>query len=251
MTRATLQLVVAVWLTLGIARGQEAAPRVPSGLDPGGVAVALFSTGIDYTVPHIAARLARDGEGEIIAWDFEANDNRPFDKSRGHTPPEWGGDATSIASAMLEDARVRIVAIRIIPSDFASLARAIAFTAQTPARIAVVPMWSSRREDWDGFAQAASHFKDVLFIVAGSEAPDPVFPAALNLENTIAVSSSRFGASKGFGGAARQLSGSPFALAAASRAAAAALAREPKLGIAELKRRLLEGGSDAAWRAGR
>src|SRR5690606_5000302 len=30
-------------------------PRVPPGTDPGGIAVALISTGIDYTLPHISA----------------------------------------------------------------------------------------------------------------------------------------------------------------------------------------------------
>ncbi len=56
-------------------------PPVPIGQDPGGTAVAIISTGIDYTIPEIAKSLARDGEGEIIAWDFVDGDNRPYAKS--------------------------------------------------------------------------------------------------------------------------------------------------------------------------
>jgi hypothetical protein len=41
-------------------------PKVPPGRDPGGFAIALFSTGVDYTDPAVANCLARDGEGELI-----------------------------------------------------------------------------------------------------------------------------------------------------------------------------------------
>ena len=39
-------------------------PKIPAGLDPGGVTVALVGNGIDYTRPTISHRLARNGEGE-------------------------------------------------------------------------------------------------------------------------------------------------------------------------------------------
>lgn len=243
MTRVVARLLIALCLAVGVATAQDARPRVPPGRDPGGVAVALFSAGIDYTLPAVAARLARDGEGEIIAWDFENNDSRPFDRSMGGGSVEWGGDATAIASAIIKDAGVRLVAVRIVPAHSASLARAVAFVAQTPARVAVVPMWSSTRQEWEPFAQAAAHFKDMLFIVATSETAEPSYPAALKLENVMAVPPSRSGAeSVGFGGAAQPLSGSQLAIVTASRAVAAALARNPKLGVAELKRLIAESG---------
>jgi len=241
--RVVARLVIALCLTTDVATSQDARPRVPPGRDPGGVAVALFSTGIDYTLPEIAPRLARDGEGEVIAWDFEHNDSRPFDRSKGRSPVEWGGDATAVASAILKDAGVRLIAVRIVPADPASLARAAAFLAQTPARVAAVPMWSSTRQEWEPFAQAAAHFKDILFIVATSETVEPSYPAALNLENVVAVRPSRSGAEGvGFGGAVQRLSGPQLAVATASRAAAAALARNPRLGVAELKRLVAESG---------
>lgn len=69
-------------------------PPVPPGRDPGGVAVALIGTGIDYTLPAVARRLARDGEGELIGWDLQDEDRKPFDTSKGAALPEWGGDST-------------------------------------------------------------------------------------------------------------------------------------------------------------
>lgn len=241
MVRAIVRLVIALCLTIATATAQDARPKVPPGRDPGGVAVALISTGIDYTLPAIAARLARDGEGEIIAWDFESNDNRPFDRSKGNSPAKWGGDATAIASLILMDPGVRLVAVRIVQTDAISIAHAATFLAQTPARVAVVPMWSSRKQDWEPFAQAAANFKHMLFIAASNDGAEPSYPAALNLENVVAVPPKRGSAkSTGFGGVAQELSRPSLAVAAASRVAATALARNPKLGITELKRLVAE-----------
>ena len=36
-------------------------PKVPPGRDPGGVAIAVIGSGVDYTLTNIARRLARDG----------------------------------------------------------------------------------------------------------------------------------------------------------------------------------------------
>ena len=93
-----LSVLVAATLLAASTEAQEAKPRVPPGRDPGGVAIALIGTGIDYTIPEVAQRLARDGEGELIGWDLEHKDRKPFDKSKGSTRPEWGGDGTLIAS---------------------------------------------------------------------------------------------------------------------------------------------------------
>lgn len=241
MGRTAAGLLCALLLSPGSV-AQDIEPRVPAGRDPGGAAVALLSGGIDYTLPAVAARLARDGEGEIIAWDFERNDNRPFDRSRGASPEAWGGDATAIASGILKEPGVRLVVVRVLPGDPVALARAVVFLSQTPARIVVVPMRSVRKQDWEPFAQAAAHFKDMLFIVAAVEMPEPDYPAALNLENALPVPPALSSAeSSGFGGAPRQLSGPHLGLAAAARVAATVFARNPTIGVAELKRLVAEG----------
>jgi hypothetical protein len=191
--------MAALWLALSASptAAQEKDPKVPPGRDPGGVAVALLTSGIDYTIPEIAGRLARDGEGEIIAWDFIDNDNRPFDVAGGQKPPNRGGDASDLVAHMANAAgnsAVRIVSARVDPADSGTLARAIAFVARTPARVVGVPMWSDRAEDWELFRQAASYFSQLLFVVAAGDGGrdidrEPVWPAAFKLSNVLVVTS--------------------------------------------------------------
>jgi hypothetical protein len=192
-----LTALVGLVLTAFAAAAQGKDPKVPPGRDPGGVAVALLSSGIDYTVPEIAGRLARDGEGEIIAWDFIDNDNRPFDVTGWQTPANRGGEAADVAAHLANAAAhsgVRIVSVRVDPADPATLARAVAFVARTPARVVAVPMWSDRAEDWELFRQAASHFTELLFVVAAGDGGrdidrEPVWPAAFKLQNALVVTS--------------------------------------------------------------
>jgi hypothetical protein len=249
LSRAILLNVIAA-AAFGIAAlAQEKKPLLPPGRDPGGVAIALISTGIDYTVPEVAQRLARDGEGELVGWDLEDQDRKPFDRSKGSTRREWGGDGTLIASLL---SGVRLVPVRVDPADPASLARAIVFVAQTPARVAVLPMWGTTREDWEPWRQASIRFKDVLVIVPAGKGAEAVYPAALGLDNVLAVEQGTASVdAAGFGGRVQRLSGAPLAVAAAGKAAADLLAREPLLDVVALKRRLSESGGGSMWQAQR
>jgi hypothetical protein len=223
-------------------------PPVPPGRDPGGIAIALIGTGIDYTLPHIAPRLARDGEGELIGWDLHDRDRRPFDQSKGTTLPQWGGDGTQLASLIIGAPTARLVPVRVDPSDPVALANALAFVAQTPARVAVVAMGSSSRPHWEPFRQAAQRFKDVLVLVPAGPT-EPIYPAALGLDNVLAVAAGTTRAeAAGFGGVTSQVSGAGLAVAAAASAAAELRTREPALDAAALKRRLGEAGFGATWR---
>src|SRR5262245_50756346 len=224
-------------------------PAVPPGRDPGGAAVALIGTGIDYTLPHIAPRLARDGEGELIGWDLQDQDRKPFDQSKGTAPREWGGDGTLLASLIIAAPAVRLVPVRVDPSDPVALAHALAFVAQTPARVAVLAMGSASRPHWDPFRQAAQRFKDVFVVVPGAPS-EPVYPAALGLDNVLAVLPGTMRAeATGFGGATLHVSDAVVAVAAAAGAAAELRVREPALDAAALKRRLGEAGGGAKWQA--
>jgi hypothetical protein len=178
-----------LWTAAAVAQARK--PPVPAGLDPGGVAIAVLSTGIDYRLSEVAQRLARDGEGQLIAWDFVDNDNRPFNAAAADTPAAWGGDANELVRMVGRQGR-RVVTIRLDVRDKASLARAVAFLARTPARIVVVPMSSPARDDWVAFGEAAGTYGDLLFIVAaGDDGPDaakaPSWPAALGLPNMLVV----------------------------------------------------------------
>jgi Subtilase family len=254
-------LSFAVLLALaGTALGQAKKPPLPPGRDPGGVAVALLVTRFDYTAPHIAQRLARDGEGELIGSDLIDNDNRPFGDSRAETPAPWGGDGTIVASKIVDAPNgARLVPVRIDPRDPASLARAVAFIARTPARIVAVPMWGPRQEDWQPFRQAVERSPQLLFVVAAGDDgkdldKDPVYPAAFLLPNVLVVtgasgtvligSSPRLQASANWGAntvdAVALAENSALATALAAKAAAAALSASPGLGGADLKMRLIE-----------
>ncbi|MGH6816809.1 MAG: hypothetical protein ACREC6_14010 [Hyphomicrobiaceae bacterium] len=225
---------------LPCAPAHSADPKVPLGRDPGGIAVALVSAGIDYTVAEIARRLARDGEGDIVGWDFADNDNRPF---AAH------GEGTSVAYMLSAMSFGRLVPVRVDPANPASLARAVAFVARTPARIAAVSLWSGRREDWEPFREAASHFKQMLFVVAAGQDEQSVWPAALKLDNMLAVAIARADVQRKAPGVealidSPDLSHPTIAIAAAAGIAACLLQAHPSLADgAALKQRLLASGT--------
>jgi hypothetical protein len=174
------------------ATAQVRKPKLPPGSDPGGIAIAILSTGVDYTAPDILQRLARDGEGELIGWDLIDRDNRPLNPKAAETPAAWGGDGNALIRAVRVPGR-RVVAVRIDARDPMSLARAAAFVSQTPARIVVVPMWTANADEWAAFGMAIKAFADLLFIAAaGDEGRDidrePVWPAGFGHGNVLVVS---------------------------------------------------------------
>jgi hypothetical protein len=144
--------------------------------------VAILTTGFDYTRAEIAARLARDGEGEIIAWDVPGDDRFPF---------ATAGDTelfTALVSLLPTTAPVSLLPIKVDPDDPASLAKALAFIARTPARTVLVPMWTPSPGTWDLFAKAAAHFSDLRIVIRGcpdliATPENRVYPRDLNLPN--------------------------------------------------------------------
>src|SRR5262245_7664271 len=265
MRRIALGLFLATFALAPMAVAQTKKPPLPPGRDPGGVAIALLTTGIDYTLSNVARGLARDGEGELIGFDLVDRDNRPFgDSSRAQTPPHWGGDGTTLAGNILDPTiGARLVPVRVDPREPASLARAVAFIARTPARIVVLPMWGPRKEDWQPFRQAAEHFPQLLFVVAaGDDGKDldkePVYPAAFALPNVLVVTaagpvattvpSAQIPATANWGAhtvdAVAPAGNSALATAVAARAAATMPSQSSQLSGAEFKLRLLQ----ASWR---
>lgn len=131
-------------------------PKPPPGRDPGGIAIAIVTTGIDYAQPAIAARLARDGEGELIGWDMVDGDNRPHAASPSDTPGSAGGDGTHFARDLAFPFKTRLVPIRVAAGTPAAIAQAITFAARTPARVVLVPMTPGTGADWHAYASAAA-----------------------------------------------------------------------------------------------
>ena len=168
---------------------------VPPARDPGGVAVALVDTGVNYLLPEIGDRLARDASGRSLGYDYWEMDARPFDRNPVVSPffPERHG--TKTASVLLrEAAQVRLLPYRYPRPDMSRFAALIDDAARKGAAILTISLGSDEREEWQSFAAAAARHPEMLFIVsAGNDGRDldrvPVYPAALELANKITVTS--------------------------------------------------------------
>lgn len=198
LTRAAPQAALATMLLLACARALIAAdyePPVPPGSDPGGVAVALIDTGVNYTLPQIAPRLARNAQGQLLGFDDHDGDRQPFDLQPGHPPEQGRHHGTIVASILLREApQARLAPYRFKARDFRSFARIIEEIAQGPARIVSMSLGGYRRDDWDAFRDAAAAHAEILFVVsAGNDSRDidaaPIYPVSFDLPNMLVVAS--------------------------------------------------------------
>lgn len=142
----------------GLVAAQAAGdPRPPPGTDPGGPAIAIIADGVDYTDPEIAKRLARDGEGEPIAFDFIDGDVRPYASANN--------DGTHFAKFMLRaHPRARLIVVRVDRTMAASIAQAMVFISRTPAKVAVVSMQKFGPEELLLIEQAAKAASKTVFV---------------------------------------------------------------------------------------
>lgn len=195
---------VALIALSGMGTALAADPRLPPGQDPGGQAIAFISGGIDYASERIVSRVARDGEGEIIGWDFVDNDRFPYVATTATPADPEAVDATSAAAALVQAyAHGRMVPVRIASGDPMALARAIGFVTGTPARIVAIGVPLSSPDMRRVVREASQRFRDHLFVVAAdlpertsakSDVPVPktadATPAAdtlMNLGNVLVV----------------------------------------------------------------
>lgn len=132
-------------------------PRMPPGKHLGGIPVAIVGHGLDYRRPDIAQRLARDGEGEAIAWDFSDNDARPFSAE--------GRDQPLAAVVLAEGQAATLILTRTAAGAEAQIAAALRFIAETPARIALVAADPGRPIARAHLAAAARQLPRLLLIV--------------------------------------------------------------------------------------
>jgi hypothetical protein len=179
LARGTLRFVCTLALLPLIASLTAAAatePRVPPAPAPVGVAIALLGPGVDYRAPELVGRLARDGEGDLIAWDFVDGDIRPF---------ETGGvTGTERAKALAASApAARLVIVKENPGDPQAFGHMMTFVTRTPARVIVWPDAAPARPDWPILLEAVKRFPDHLFLLPrppGAKAAD--LDAAGNVE---------------------------------------------------------------------
>lgn len=280
----------AAWLThydatLRPDREREALnPPVPPGEDPGGVLVAQIDSGVNYMLPEIAGRLARDAQGGILGHDYWDLDDRPFDLDTGRSPFFPLRHGTTVASVLLREAPgARLLPYRYPRPDLGRMAALLDDAAGKGARIIMMPLGSRKAEDWQAFAGAAARHSDRLFIIsAGNDGRDidaqPLYPAALPLENILVVTSSdsfgRLAEGSNWGresvdlmapgeaievidhrGARGTTSGSSFVVPRIAALAARLLERNPGWGAKELKEAIRQrtgpslerGGSRVKW----
>ncbi|RMF01860.1 MAG: hypothetical protein D6773_09515 [Alphaproteobacteria bacterium] len=177
-------------------RAGSGEPPLPPGQDPGGVALALIDSGINYTLPHIAKRLARDPQGRLLGFDFADGDRLPYDVVPGRKAAVAIHHGTAVASIVIAEApRVRLIPYRFHPKRYEAFAQIVEHIARGPARIAAMPLGGYRKGDWEAFRRAAEAHPEILFIFsAGNDGRDidrePVYPASFGIPNAIVVTSS-------------------------------------------------------------
>ena len=239
----------------------------PAGEDPGGVRVALVDSGLAYDLPLFRDRLARDGGGTPLGYDFWDLDPWPYDgdTSRGPFLPIRHG--TAVASVLAREApHAALIPFRYPRPDMTRMAALVRRAAGAGARILAMPLGSRNPEDWRGFESALARHDILAVVSAGNNGRDidrnPVYPAASALDNILVVTSadgfgrlargSNWGRESvdvmlpaenvgivDFRGASGTASGSSYAVPRLAALAARLLAREPGLTAARLKARIL------------
>ncbi|MDE0457111.1 MAG: S8 family serine peptidase [Chromatiales bacterium] len=235
----------------------------------GDVRVAHVDSGVDYRLPRIASRLARDADGALVGFDFWDLDARPFDANPAHSAFHPQRHGTRTASLILEEAPVAVLVPYRYPRHHMSrMPQLVEHAAAAGVRIMNISMGSRRLSDWTAFEAAARAHPEMLFVVsAGNDGADidetPVWPAALALDNLLTVTSSDAsglparGSNWGrvsvdlavpaeevpvtaFDGRVREVSGSSYAAARVSALAACLLAAHPQWTVSELVSAILD-----------
>ena len=233
-----------------------------------GIRVALVDSGVNYLLPEIASRLARDEDGALVGFDFWDLDARPFDSNPARSAFHPQRHGTRTASLLLEEAPVAVlVPYRYPRRDMWRMPDLVEHAAAAGVRIVNISMGSRRLSDWTAFEAAARVHPEMLFVVsAGNDDADidetPVYPASLPLDNLLTVTSSDHsglparGSNRGresvdlavpaeqvlvtaFNGRVREASGSSYAAVRVSALAACLLAAHPQWTARELKSAIL------------
>lgn len=242
---------------------EEAAADTPP------VAVAMVDAGVNYLLPEIAARLARDSDGRFLGFDYWDMDRRPFDANPVRSPffPQRHGTQTA-SLLLLEAPGAYLIPYRYPRPDMGRMGALVDDAARAGVVILNMALGGNRAEEWRAFEAAVSAHPEMLFVVsAGNNGRDidsqPVYPASLELENMLVVSSaladgrpaqgSNWGRNSvdllvpgeellvtDFYGTPRVRSGSSYAATRVSALAACLLLENPEWRAMELKAAILE-----------
>lgn len=170
-------------------------PDIPPGDDPGGVRVGLVDSGVNYLLPEIYTRLARDKEGRPLGYDYWDGDPFPLDSQAVPSAFYPRHHGTRPASIILREAPAsQLVPYRYPRPDMTRMKDLVNDAARKGVKIMNLSMGSYKYHDWKTFESAAKQYPELLFVVsAGNNGHDiderPVYPAALELDNMITVTS--------------------------------------------------------------
>ena len=159
------------------------------------IRVGMVDSGVNYRLPEINHRLARDSDGQLVGYDFWDMDDLPYDAHPVNSGFFLQRHGTRTASLLLREApTVELVPYRYPRPDMSRMMALVEHAADNQVTILGMPLGSNRLEDWGSFERAASAHSQMLFIVsAGNDGRDiderPVYPAALDLANVIVVTS--------------------------------------------------------------
>ncbi|WP_373503341.1 S8/S53 family peptidase [Aestuariivirga sp.] len=176
-------------------------PPVPEGTPRADCTrVGLLDNGVNYLLPQIAARLARDPNGALVGRDFWEADDRPFDfgvpdgdpdpRLSAFDPPQHG---TGLASVLIADtpAQICLAIYRYSPPDIRNEIEGIVDRMAADG-VRVVVMASGRDRAWPAFRSAMLAHPELLFIAAaGNDGADlrqrALYPMVYAVPNQLVV----------------------------------------------------------------
>ena len=173
--------------------GPKAASKHPDSSAP--VRVGMVDSGVNYQLAEINRRLARDAGGQLIGYDFWEMDDLPYDSHPVNSGFFVQRHGTRSASLLLREApAIELVPYRYPRPDMSRMSALVEHASANGVDILGMPLGSNRAEDWGSFERAARAHPHMLFIAsAGNNGRnidiEPVFPASLDLDNLLVVTS--------------------------------------------------------------
>ncbi len=164
------------------------------------VLVTILDSGVDYNHPGVAYKVARNPNGSPKGWDYQDNDDLPYDNefsimgklfnSRNH-----GTHVAGIASKGSDD--IAILPIRYPKSSTDKFVDAVNLAHQEGSRVVNISLGSEDIKYWEPLKKAMQDHPDMLFVIAagndekgkgeGNIDQFPKYPAAFDLPNMIVV----------------------------------------------------------------
>jgi len=157
--------------------------------------VGMIDSGVNYLLPEISGRLAREDDGALVGYDFWDMDAQPWDAHPVDSGFFVQRHGTRTASVLLREAPgIELVPYRYPRPDMSRMRGLVEHAVEHRVEIIGMPLGGDRAEDWIVFARAARKHPQILFVAsAGNNGRDideqPVYPAALDLDNLVVVTS--------------------------------------------------------------